>query len=285
LNSFILKDDFYNSEVIVIDNASTDGSVDILRARFPHVNLIQNQTNLGFAAANNQGIRQSTRKYMLLLNPDTEVKPGAIDALFDFMEAHPKAGACGARLLNPDGSLQYSCSPAPTLGREFLRLLHLPGMRSDGYYEMADWDLETPRRVDTLMGACLMVRRATLDQVGLLDEDYFMYSEEVDLCKRIRDGGWEIYWVPQAQVIHYGGQSTQQVAEQMFIELYKSKLLYFRKHHGRFKAGLYKLLLGLVSLTRVGFGSFEREKVESKGERSRTTANNYRRLLAELPGL
>lgn len=239
------------TEVFVVDNASTDGSAQMVRERFPWVRLIENRENVGFGRANNQAIQESTGCYALLLNPDTEVHPGALETLVRFMDGSPEAGAAGAHLLNPDGTLQPWCYPAPTLSRELWRLFRLDAIWPYACYDMAGWDLDAPREVDMVPGSCLMLRREALDQVGVLDEDYFIYSEEVDLCHRLRGHGWEIYWVPQAVVMHYGGQSTQQVAAEMFLRLYQGKVLYFRKHHGWLAAQLYKLILLAAALARL----------------------------------
>ena len=272
-------------EVLVVDNASTDGSAQMVRENFPQVRLLENTSNTGFATANNQAIRLSNGEYLLLLNSDTLVKPGGIQDLVAFMQAHPHAGAAGARLLNPDGSLQYSCSPAPALGRETRRLFHLPGVRPDGYYEMRDWDIRTPRQVDVLLGACLLLRRTTLDQVGMLDERYFMYSEEVDLCYRLRKGGWGLFWIPQARVVHFGGQSTRQASSEMFLRLYEAKLTYFRKNHGNFKAQLYKFMIMLATLSRLLSTSLIWLEEPRQRKLHLAQAANYRRLLSRLPGM
>lgn len=272
-------------ETLVVDNASTDSSAQMVQEQFPWVQLIENQTNVGFAHANNQAIRQSSGRYVLLLNPDTEVKPGALETLVHFMEAHPPAGAAGARLLNPDGSLQPSCYPAPTLSGEFWLLFHLDVLWPYGTYRMADWDLDEHRAVDVIQGACLILRQKALDQIGLLDEGYFIYSEEVDFCHRLQKADWRLYWVPQAQVVHYGGQSTQQVAAEMFLQLYRGKILYFRKHHGRLAAQAYKLILLAATLTRLLITPLAWLERPPQRQQHLTLASNYRRLLLALPGM
>jgi GT2 family glycosyltransferase len=275
-------------EVLVVDNASSDSSAEMVRSRFPQVRLIANQKNAGFAAANNQAIHISRGAYVLLLNPDTEVKPGALQTLVAFMDDHPQAGGAGARLLNPAGSadeepsLQPSSSPAPGLGREFARLFHLPGVRADGYYEMSGWDLGTPRLVEVLLGACLLVRRSVLDQIGLLDEGYFIYSEETDLCTRIRRAGYQLFWVPQAQVIHSGGQSTRQAAEDMFLQLYQSKVRYFRKHHGWAAVLMYKAILIAAAVGRLLVTPVALIQQEPRRERRLVLSRHYSRLLIAL---
>ena len=270
-------------EVLVVDNASSDGSAEMVRAEFPWVRLITNQSNVGFARANNQAIRICAGRYVLLLNSDTVVHHAALAALVEFMDAQPTVGAAGALLLNPDGTLQPSCSPFPTLLREAWRMFALDRVVPIATYQMTRWDGATPRAVDVLLGACMNMRRESLDQVGLLDETYFMYSEEVDLCLRIKRAGWQIFWVPQAHITHYGGQSSKQAAKKMFLHLYQSKTLYFRKHHGRHAARLYKgilvaaALLRLVSSPLILLESREQQQVHW------SLAKNYWALLRCLP--
>lgn len=272
-------------DVWVVDNASKDGSAEMVRETFPAVHLIENSENVGFARANNAAVAASSGRYVLLLNSDTVVLPGAFDALIDFLDAHPEAGAAGAHTLNPDGSLQVSTYPSPTLARELWFLLHLDRLRPYGAYDMAQWSSDQPRAVDAVLGACLIVRQATLDQVGALDPAYFMYSEEIDLCYRIRRAGWRIYWVPQAKIVHYGGQSTRQVAASMFIQLYRSKVLFFRKNQGRWAAVVYKLVLLAVTIPRLVLTPLAWLEPREKREPHLTLANHYWSLLWALPSL
>jgi GT2 family glycosyltransferase len=271
--------------VIVVDNASSDGSSEMVRQLFPQVCLIDNQENAGFAKATNQAIRVSDSKYVLLLNPDTVVLPDALQELVEFMENNPEAGAVGSRVLNPDGSLQTSCYVAPTLSHEFFRLFHLSRFYPDSAYQMNNWNTSTPRLVDIIQGDCLMVRKSALDQVGLLDERFFIYSEDVDLCYRLQRASWGLFWVPSAQVIHYGGQSTRQVAAEMFIQLYQSKLICMRKHHGRAAATTYKFLLLFAALPRLMLIPFSILIPTSFRSHHKNLAKNYRRLLGSLPGM
>jgi len=270
-------------EVIVVDNASMDVSATMVRQKFPQVSLIVSLENLGFAGGSNLGIRQCTGTYILLLNPDTLVRPDALQALVQFMDQHPEAGAAGARLINPDGSLQPSCSPTPTLSREIGRMFHLPGLRADGYYAMQAWEQTQPHLVEVIMGACLLLRREALDQVGLLSEDYFMYSEEVDLCNRLQKAGWLLFWVPSSQVVHYGGQSTRQVASEMFLHLYGGKVLYFRKHHGWPTVLGYKGVLFLATLARLALTPLALFEPSPKRDKHLSLSRNYRLLLTVLP--
>jgi GT2 family glycosyltransferase len=270
-------------EVWVVDNNSQDDTVAMVRAEFPQVHLIVNQNNPGFAGANNQAIRASRGDYVLLLNPDTEVKPGALNALVDFLDEQPQAGGAGSMLLNPDGSLQPSCYPMLTGFRELWRMLHLDRLRPVGQYQMHRWNRLDPRRVEVIQGASLMLRRSILDQIGLLDADYFMYTEEVDLCYRMQQAGWALYWLPQSQVIHYGGQSTRQAATEMFLHLYGSKVQFFRKHYGRFSTTLYKLTLGLASLLRLSLSPLIWLQPTAVRRNRIALAKNYLQLLRVLP--
>jgi N-acetylglucosaminyl-diphospho-decaprenol L-rhamnosyltransferase len=269
-------------EVIVVDNGSTDGSAGMVRQQFPPVHLIANDTNVGFARANNQALKVISGEFVLLLNPDTYLAPGALDHLLCFMEECPVAGAAGARLLNPDGSLQHSCFRAPTLFGELGHLFHLDLFSR---YPMEHWSRTEPQQVEVILGACMIVRRQALNQIGMLDERYFMYSEEVDLCRRLRHARWAIYWQPRAEVVHYGGQSTQQVATEMFLQLYHAKLLYFRKHSGRLGAWCYKLILLAASLARLVMSPLASLESPPQRQRHLMLAAQYWKLILALPGM
>jgi GT2 family glycosyltransferase len=269
--------------MLVVDNASADGSAEMVRECFPQARLLVNEENVGFARANNQAFRQANGRYVLLLNPDTRLLPDALAQLVDFMDSEPGAGAAGSRLLNPDGSLQPSCTPAPTLSREWWYLFHLDRLWPYSRYPMRRWDVQQSREVDVVQGAAMIVRRDVLAQIGLMDEGYFMYSEEVDLCDRVRAAGWRIYWVPQSQVIHYGGQSTRQAAREMFLRLYEGKLLYFRKRHGRSTARLYKLVLLVAALARLAITPLAWLGRSPNRQQYLTLAGYYRQLVFALP--
>jgi GT2 family glycosyltransferase len=272
-------------EVWVVDNASKDDSVAMVRSRFSQVCVIENRENVGFAQANNQAIERCAGRYVLLLNPDTTVRPDALETLIQFMDAHPEAGAAGSRLLNSDGTLQPSCHPMPTLSREVWRLFHLDAIYPFATYHMHKWDDDKPRKVGVLQGASLILRDQALEEIGLLDETYFMYSEEVDICYRLQKNGWRLYWVPQSQVVHYGGQSTQQVADEMFLQLYQSKLLFFRKHYGDRAGTFYKLILLVASLARLSIVPLARIGRKPVRDRNLLLAEHYRRLLTALPSM
>jgi GT2 family glycosyltransferase len=222
---------------------------------------------------------------VLLLNPDAEVEPSALAALLTFMEAHPEAGAAGPMLVDADGAVQVSCSPAPMLSRELWRLFHLDAVRPYAVYHMHAWSTDRAREVDVAQGACLILRRVALDRVGLLDERFFIYSEEVDLCLRLRRQGWRIYWVPGARVMHHGGQSTRQVAEAMFLRLYQAKILYFRKHGGAPAGRRYKLIVLVAALGRLLMIPLTGLEPPPRRKHHLVLAGYYVRLLRALPGM
>lgn len=222
-------------EVIVVDNASADGSAAMVRERFPAVCLIENADNRGFAAANNQAFEQAHGRYVLMLNPDAEATPGALETLIAFMDAHPRAGACGGKLLYGDGSLQHSAFHFPTLAQIFLDFFPLNWRLTEsslnGRYPRTWYAQGKPFQVDHPLGADLLVRRETAEQVGWLDERFFIYCEEIDWCLRIRRAGWEIWCVPQAEVVHHEAQSTRQFRDKMFVELWRARARLFGKHY------------------------------------------------------
>jgi hypothetical protein len=269
--------------MIVVDNASSDGSCEMIRREFPEVRLFSNQSNVGFAKGNNQGLQEARGRFILLLNPDTKLFPSSLRIMVEFLDSHPDVGAVGPLLQNPDGSLQPSCNPAPTLFREIWRLFHLDKLYPLASYRQSAWDRHTPRQVDVLQGAYLMVRRAALDDVGELDAAYFMYSEEVDLCYRLRKAGWGLVWVPEAKVVHYGGQSTRQVKSRMFEHLYQSKIIYFRINHGHLAAGIYKVILFGAGLFRLILMPFAILFQPANRQNYEDLAKKYKRLLATIP--
>jgi N-acetylglucosaminyl-diphospho-decaprenol L-rhamnosyltransferase len=219
------------TEVFVVDNASQDDSVEMVRAGFPDVRLTVGEENLGFARANNVALRQSAGRYVLLLNPDTEAEPESLTRLVRFMEDHPRAGACGPKLLNTDGSLQPHGARFPTLLRDFVCVTGLRRLAMTRYevalgYGREDFDVLC--EVDALSGACLLVRREVIDQVGLLDERFFMFSEEVEWCHRIKKAGWEVWYVPEVRVTHHWMGSVRQASREMTAQLFKSQVLYYQ---------------------------------------------------------
>ena len=222
-------------QVIVADNASGDGSREMVAAEFPQVHLHVNPTNLGFGAGNNRAIQAATGRYVLFLNSDTRVTEGALDALVDFADATPDLGALGPKLLNADGSLQYSCRRYPNLGTGFFRNTPLGRLfrrnRFATDYLMSDWDHATPRDVDWLSGAALMVPRDVLERTGGFDEGFYFYCEDVDLCKRIHDLGLRVVYYPDAVIYHIIGRSSDKVPTRMTYEFHRSMYRFYRKHY------------------------------------------------------
>ena len=247
--------DGLQAEVIVVDNGSSDGSAEMVQSDFPSVKLIESGKNLGFARATNLAYQQSTGRYFLLLNSDAVVLRGALSALVRFLDCYPAAGAVGSKLLNGDGTLQRSCSTFPTLLTELFDALYLsklfPKNRLFGRYAMSYWDFDSIREVDFAGGSSLLLRRRALEDVGLLDEGFFMYSEEADLCWRLKAGGWKVFYLPSAQVIHYGGQSAKLASKRTSVELYRSKYRFMRKHYGRGAALAYRFVVVLSSAARL----------------------------------
>ena len=244
----------YGMEILVVDNASTDGSAELVAQRFPGIRLIQNVANLGFAKANNIGIRQSTGKYVCLVNSDVRVLPDCITMLVDFCEAHSDVGMAGPRVLDGEGKLQRSCRGFPSVWNMFCRALALdalfPQSRLWGGYLLPYWEHDTLRPVDILSGCFWLVRRAALPKVGLLDEGFFMYGEDMDWCKRFWANGWRLMFVPTAVAIHYGGASSANAPVQCFIEKQRADLRYWRKHHGWLAQQGYFLISCLHHLLR-----------------------------------
>ncbi len=264
-------------EVFVVDNASGDGSAEMVAERFPSVRLIANRENVGFARANNQALAQASGDAILLLNPDAILHPGALAALLDFLASHPQAAAVGPRLLNADGSLQPSCHPMLTPEREFWRLIFLDRLFPRATYAMHRWDTITSRRVEAIKGACLLLRRQALHQVGWLDDAYFMYTEEVDLCYRLSQAGWELWYEPAAVVTHFGGASADQLPDEMVMQLHRSKVHFYRKFGGEARAQRFKMLVRLAYWPRL----LAARLASALGRPLLPTAT-YRRLLSEL---
>ena len=276
-------------EVFVVDNASQDRSASMVRSSFPQVRLIENAENVGFARANNSAIERSQGRYILLLNPDAFVGERAIEEMVGFMDEHPEAGAAGCRLRYPDGAFQLSCASFPSLRSEAYRLFWLykfvPRGPAMGHYGMTYDDLSDVREVDVLLGAFMLVRRQTIEDIGPLNERFFMYSEEVDWCYRMREAGWRIYYVPLVEAVHVGGASTDQVKAEMVLELYKSRIAFFRQHDGALKVLLYKLLLVGASIPRLALLPFGNLMGEETRRSARTLWSGYWRLLRALPRL
>jgi GT2 family glycosyltransferase len=238
-------------EVFVVDNGSVDDSVTSVREQFSEATVIQNRMNDGFAKANNQALKLSRGGYVLLLNPDTQVKEGAIRNLKAFMDHHPETGVVGAQLLNPDESKQNSIANFPSLATELLNKSVLRWLFPKTF-PGKEKTYSGPIEVDSVIGACMMVRREVMEKVGLLDEDYFLFFEETDWCYRFKNAGWKIYHHPQAEIYHFQGKSAEKEKKRAKVEYYRSRYRFFKKNRGAWQ--WFVLLVGL--LIKLGFEFF-----------------------------
>jgi len=254
----------------VVDNGSRDGSAKKIQKEFPQATVLFSKDNLGFAKANNMAIRQSDSEYVLLLNPDTVILDRAIEKTVAFMESHPTTGVSGCKVLNEDGTLQLACRRAiPTPRIAFFRLSGLsrlfPKSRSMGKYNLTYLSSDKTHEVEAVSGSFLMIRREVIDQIGLLDERFFMYGEELDWCLRAKHAGWKIMYVPHGQVIHYKGECSRSNRRRAMYEYHRSMYLFHKKHfaakcslpvNGIVYAGIALRVLtsipGFVFTTKVG---------------------------------
>ena len=225
-------------EIFVVDNASADGSADMVAEEFPQVKLIRNAANVGFAAGNNVALRQVTGEYALLINTDTIVRRDALRTMVEFLDAHPEAGACGCKILDPDGTLQLDSRRGfPTPLAAFCKMSGLsrlfPKHPLIAHYHMTYLDPEQTAEVEVLSGSCMMVRKAAMDQVGLLDEDYFMYGEDIDWCYRFHQAGWKIYYVPTTAIIHFRGESGRGTPLKILYRKSQAMSIFVNKHMAR----------------------------------------------------
>lgn len=242
-------------EVLVVDNRSRDGTGDMVESDFPETVLIRNDRNRGFAAASNQAIRSGRGRYLLLLNPDTLVTAGALEEMVGFLDRRPAAGGAGPRLRNSDGSLQPSVRAFPTMAAAFGQFTILGDLglfrRSRAGYLQAGFDYTRPAVVDQPMGAALFLRREALDEVGMLDEDFFLYFEEVDLCRRLTRAGRLLWYNPAAEVVHRGGASTEQEGGRALFYFFRSQFRYFEKVSGPVGAGLFKFFFKPLAVLKI----------------------------------
>ncbi len=241
-----------NCEIIVVDNASADGSAEMVASNFPGAVLLRNQQNAGFSAANNQGMKRARGKYLLLLNSDTVVRAGALGVMVDFLRSNPAAGAVTCKLLNTDGTIQASISNRPGPVLLFFRLLGVSRVisgdlarrwlsRTCGFFlgktirsyltpYAANND---PVEIENISGACMMLRREAMDQIGPLDESFFMYFEDMDYCVRLQNAGWKMYYLPQGEIVHLGGGSSGGRMRNYSVHSYRALFHFYRKHFSR----------------------------------------------------
>jgi GT2 family glycosyltransferase len=260
-----------NIEVVVVDNASTDGTPQAIREHYPEVRLIQNEANLGFAKANNIGIREASGSYVCLVNSDVVVPPGCLEKMTDYMEAHPGIGVLGPRMRAPDGGTGLSVMKVPTVWNSLCCAL---GNHRGGYM-MEDFSYDNTEDVEVLTGWFWMVRKTALDEVGGLDERFFMYGEDIDWCYRFTKGGWRVVYYADAEALHYGAASSNNAPVRFYVEMHRANLQCFRKHHGALASGAFILVTWLHQLVRLaGYGALfvlrpcKRSSAELKIQRS-----------------
>ncbi len=268
----------------VVDNASADGSAEMVQEQFPWVHLIASPENLGFARANNRALREmglpdadDAPDAALLLNPDAELLPGALSALAGFLSTHPRAAVVGAQLRYGDGRFQHSAFRFPSLAQVFLDFFpinwRLTESRINGRYPRALYDRGQPFPVDFVLGATMLVRREAIRQVGLLDESYFMYAEEMDWCRRFQAAGWSVYCVPEARVIHHEGQSARQFRDRAYVALWRSRYRFFKRY--------YPAIWRSVARTIVRLGMrAEAQRAREAAKRGEITQEEMERRLA-----
>ena len=234
-------------EIIVVDNASTDGSPDVVAKEFPEVTLIRSSENLGFARANNVGIRRASSALLGLINSDVIVHPGCLERLARHLEEHNEVGLAGPRIAGGDGRLQLTCRRFPTVWNLACCILGLdrvlPRWPLFSGLEMRHWDYTRQGEAEVLSGCFWLARKAAIEQVGGLDERFFFYAEDVDWCKRLRDAGWKISFIPEATATHFGGGSSSNAPLRYSIEMLRANLLYWKKHHGVLGPSVCRVLL------------------------------------------
>ena len=255
IQSIISETKIYSYEVIVIDNASKDGSANIVKKKYPHIKLIENKTNKGFAYANNQGINITKGDYILLLNPDTVIIQSAIDKMIHYIKSNTHINALGCKLLNADMSLQPSCYRFPRLLPLIANILHLwiilPLRKTFLLSSLLNKGYEDIHPVDCVRGACLLTYKGIFKEIGLLDESFFMYAEETDWCYRLKKSGYSLYYFPEAKIIHYQGQSSKINYTTNMIQRQESIKIYYIKHYGKTVANIYLLLMFINNLIKI----------------------------------
>lgn len=244
-------------EVVYVDNASEDGSVEMVKTKFPEVRIIENDENKGFIIANNQGIEIASGRYVLLLNSDTIVLDNAIAKTTKFADEHPDAAVVGPKILSLDRTLRRDCFMYPSALNMFLSASYFnkifPKNKFCGREYMTWWDFNDVREVDTICGCCALVRREAFEKVGLMDPTYFVYGDDPDWCCRFKKAGWKILFTPDAEIIHLGGQNTKREANKFLLQLHGSKLIFVRKHHSYFMFLLACLATACFFFLRVPF--------------------------------
>ena len=264
----------YSFDIFVVDNGSTDGSQQMLQEKYPEVKIIQNSGNVGLGKASNQGIEASNGRYILLLNNDTIVNGPSFDAMVKFLDDNPRTGAVGGKLLNPDGTIQACYNYFPSLREDFMVSTRLGELIRPGYPAMMSGD--EIKSVDWLGSACLMVRRSALDEIGLLDVNYFIYGDETDLQYRLKKAGWEIYYLPGATTIHYGGRSMNRWSRRKMVV--RGKMIFYQKNYGFVRTLMLRILFFVMSFFKlvIWAGAF---LLPSSKERARKELRSNREVM------
>jgi len=270
-------------EVIVVDNASSDDSVSMIRREFPQVRLITNQENLGYTGGNNVGAKEARGRYLFILNPDTEIVEDALQQMLVYMDEHSEVGAVGPQLIYPDGSIQSSRRRFPRLGTMFFQgtSLHwrwFPDNKFVRLHYVSDRSEDELQSVDWLVGAALLIRRETWREVGPFDTQFFMYADEVDWCNRCRRAGWEIHYFPDAKIIHDEHKSAAQISTTTRIRIHQSRILYTRKYFGVGWSNALRLFL-LTDYTFLLTEAFVRWVIGRRREQARRHIQHYWQIL------
>lgn len=265
-----------DAEIIVVDNASEDGSAAMVRKFFPYVRLIENRENRGFAAANNQAIRQASGKYILLLNSDTLVHGDVMSRSVEYLETHPEVGMMGCKVLNGDGTTQLTCSQFPTFTNLVLQTIGANRLGGPVFsrYQMSHWTRDDEREVDVISGCYLMVRSQVIDEIGLLDEDFFCYGEETDWCERCREAGWQLRFAPVGTITHFGSASTRKLNHKRDLLLTEGTVRLHLKHRGPLAARAVWLLLLVFNSSRSVFWTLR--AWGGSGKAASTRAQHFR---------
>jgi len=268
------------AEVLVVDNASSDGSCAMVRAEFPAVQLIESAENLGFAGGNNVALRQASGRYVLLLNTDTIVHGSVLSDAVAWLDTHPTVGVMGPRVLNADGSVQPSCSAFPSLGHLAMQTMGLTKLAKWDAYRMTGWDRTSERHVDVISGAAMFVRAEALHQVGLLDEAFFFYGEETDWCRRFAQAGWGLVFVPIPEITHFGNGSAGKLNHRRDVLMTEGTTRLHLKHGGRLAGLACFFLLATHNATRAMFWSLH-AVMRRPGAKAR--AAHFCKVTADLP--
>ncbi len=238
----------YLYEIILVDNHSTDGSIEAFERHYPEIELIRNQVNVGFSKGNNQAMKIARGRYVLLLNSDTIVNSDTLDVMLQFMDQQPTVGAAGCKVVLPDGSLDKACrrgfpTPSASFYYAFGFAKLFPRVPRFNQYQLSYLDPDQDYPVDCLVGAFMMVRREVIDQVGMLDEDFFMYGEDIDWCYRIKEAGWGIHYYPYTEIVHYKGASSRRRPFKIIYEFHRAMILFHKKHYEKKYSWVVNLLV------------------------------------------